>query len=281
MYVVALPHNPVVDRGNQLNRSGYGKTFYPNATELRDAKLVNVTPSGPARADIALAPVRLAIVSGTVIGSSGRPVSGGVLEVAHGDGLFGLDSRGLQIRPDGTFIAPALAPGTYFLQFHESAWPPPRGVIPTVSGAKVTVATADVTHVRVQPIAMVRASGRLVVNPADRSSLQPSALTVGAAPVEYDGNPGPQRPGVPNDDLTFEFKTWPSTGRIRLLPELDWSIKAIRLNGVDMTDKPIEFMQGTEITGLEIEIVKRHSGGRRQAPSRETRELRDVQLLGG
>ena len=34
-------------------------------------------------------------------------------------------------------------------------------------------------------------------------------------------------------------------------------MKAIRLNGVDVTDKPIEFVAGKDVSGLEIELVKR------------------------
>lgn len=257
-YVVALPHNPIRGPNNQLNRSGFGRTFFPNVSNVHDAKMVTVTPSAVTRADITLVPAGLSVIAGTVIGSSGQPVPGGVVGIAHGDGLFGLDTRGVPIRPDGTFAAPALPPGTYFLEFHESAWPPPRDVIPKVSGAKVVVAGADVAGVRVLPIAMVVVTGRLVVNPADRSLLQPSTIQIGASPINFDGNPGPQRPGIVRNDLTFEFRTWPSAGRVRITFQArEWPIKAIRLNGVDVTDKPIDFMEGKELSGLEIELLKR------------------------
>ena len=34
-------------------------------------------------------------------------------------------------------------------------------------------------------------------------------------------------------------------------------VKAVRLNGTDITDKVIDFVQGKELTGLEVELVKR------------------------
>ena len=117
-YLVALPHNPVLGADGQLSRSGYGKTFYPGAGDVRDAKPVVVTASTPGRADITLAPARLSVISGTVIGSNGQPARGGSVGVAHGDNLFGLDGRALSIRPDGLFVASSLPPGTYFLEFH-------------------------------------------------------------------------------------------------------------------------------------------------------------------
>lgn len=220
LYVVALPHNAPLGVDSRLNRLGYANTFYPNVTSAADAKTVRVTASGPATVEITLAPARLSAVSGTVIGAAGQPVRGGTVLLTHGDGLFGLDSRGFVIRPDGAFLAPALQPGTYFLQFHESAWPPPRGVIPNVSGVKVIVAGADVTNVRVVPITMVRVTGHLVVDPAARASLNPSMIRLGASPVDFDGNPGPQQPGDAKDDLTFEFRTWPSVGKVRVTIQL-------------------------------------------------------------
>ncbi len=53
-------------------------------------------------------------VSGVVNSSKGQPVRGGILSLAHGDRLFGLDSRLLEIGATGAFTAPGLQPGTYF-----------------------------------------------------------------------------------------------------------------------------------------------------------------------
>ena len=105
---------------------------------------------------------------------------------------------------------------------------------------------------------MVRATGRIVVDPALRASFPHAAIRVSAFPVPVDGNPGPQRGGQVQQDLTFEFRTWPMPGRVRVFIESSaWTVKAVRLNGVDITDKVIDFVQGAEITGLEVELVRR------------------------
>lgn len=258
VYVVALPHNPVLTADRQLNHSGYGNTFYPSAWRFADAKPVSVTPSGPATADITLVTAPLSVITGTVIGSSNQPVHGGALSVAHGDYLFGLDSRSVPIHPDGRFVVPALTPGTYFLVLHESTWPPPPGTIPKVSQAKVTVAGADVEGVRVVPLEMVRVTGRLIVDPEDRASLQPSNIAVAGYPSPPDGNPGPQQAGPLKDDWTFEFLTWPLPGSVQVRVGREaWPVKAIRLNGVELPDKLIDFVQGKPIAGLEVELTKR------------------------
>jgi hypothetical protein len=259
-YIVALPHNPPLDATRHLNRSGYATTFYPSALSLADAKTLRVTTGGPPTADITLIPARVSTISGTVIASGGQPASGGTCGLAHGDGLFGLDARAVVIRPDGTFVAPALQPGTYFLQLREGTWPPPRNEIPSVSGARVLLADHDVTDVRVVPIHMVRATGRIVVDPSLRGATNWRTVEIAASPIDFEGNPGPQRPGTVKDDLTFEFRTWPTAGRIRVFPEAEWSIKGIRLNGRDITGAPIEFGKGRDIGGLEVEIARGAAG---------------------
>jgi hypothetical protein len=256
-YVIALPHNPPVDASGHPTRSGFGNTFYPGVRAFSDAKTVIVRPGLPGTADIALLPAGLSMTSGVVIGSSGAPVSGGTLLIARGDGLFGLDSRAVRISPRGTFGVAGLQPGTYFLVFRESQWPPPRGTIPKVSQAKVVISGADVPNMRVAPLTMVRATGRLVVDPAERALLDPSSVRVGPLPTPFDGNPGPSRYGTVGSDLTFEFGAWPIPARIRVMIESPgWLIKAVRHNGVDITDKTIDFVQGKEITGLEVVLTR-------------------------
>ncbi|HYT69608.1 MAG TPA: hypothetical protein VEL51_24530 [Vicinamibacterales bacterium] len=242
----------------RVNRTGFGITYYPGVKSRDGAKLVMVKVDGPVTADITLVPAVLSVVSGVVIGSNDRPVAGGMLGIAHGDGMFGVDSKGLRIRADGFFLLPALPPGTYFLQFHESAWPPPRGETPLVSGARVVVEGRDLAGVRVAQIHMVHATGKVVVDPAVRALFQPAAFTVGAFPVDVNGNHGPQRSGSIRDDLTFEFSTWPSVGWVRVLfDDNGWRVKAVRHGGRDVTATGIEFKAGQEITGIEIELVRR------------------------
>jgi hypothetical protein len=227
--LIALPHNPPVDAKGTPARSGFGNTFYPGVASFAEAKSVRVGPGITPTADITLLPAPIRTVSGVVIGSNGQPVPAARLLVAHGDGFFGLDTRALLSGVDGAFRAPGLQPGTYFFQFRESQWPPPRGVIPKLSQATVTITDADVTGIRVVPLEMVRGSGRLVVDPADRAALDVRTVRVGAFPDPVDGNPGPQRVEPTEDDLTFAFQTWPQPARIRVVIDSPgWVVKAVR-----------------------------------------------------
>ena len=252
LYVIALPHNQPTDSAGQPNRAGYANTFYPGVDQLARAQPVVVKPGASSVANITLAPARLSVVSGTVIAESGKPAGAVRLGVVHGDGLFGLDGRSVTTRPDGTFAVAGMQPGTYHLRYIGSAWPP-RGEIPSVSGATVVVAGRDIPGVRVVPIHMVRAIGRVIVSAADRVVFKSGDMTVAAAPVDFDGNPGPQRSGVVSPDLTFEFRTWPSVGKLRFyFASPGWVVASVRLGGVDITDKPITFTEGRVVSGLEI-----------------------------
>jgi hypothetical protein len=257
-YVIAFPRHPSLDTNKRVNRAGYANTFYPAAVRFQDAQRVRVATADPVHIDITLAPARLSVITGTVIASTGQPVRGGRLAVAPGDGFFGHNGREVPIRDDGAFAVPALQPGTYHLHYRESEWPPPRGTIPVVSVAKVVVTDADVTGVRVAPLQMVRTTGRVIVDADARAALQPSTVRIGATPLDFDGNPGPTRGGQVQEDLTFELRTWPGKGRIRVaLPSPEWSVKAVRLHGVDVTDTPLDFVEGKGVSNLEIHLVRR------------------------
>lgn len=260
IYLVALPHNvprnQPIARDGESYRFGNGITYYPSATRVAEAKRIDVGDKPVTARDIVLVSAHLAQVTGTVIGSDGQPAHGGRLGVAHGDHLFGVDSIVVPIRSDGTFVVIGVPPGTYYFEFREGQWPPPRGVIPKVSGTKVTVFDGDVTRVRVMPIEMVKVTGRLILDSSQRSLLS-SGITISGAPTDWDGNPGPQQVGTVRDDLTFEFRTWPGPGYIRVsVGRQEWTTRAVRLNGVALGDRDIDFQAGREISGLEVELGK-------------------------
>ena len=260
LYLAALPRNiprnqPISFDG-EAYRFGLGITYYPSAARVAEAKRIDIGDKPVAAGNITMASAHLAKITGIAIGSNGQPARGGQLGVAHGDHLFGVDSISIPIRANGSFVVIGVPPGTYYLQLREGQWPPPHDVIPKVSGAKVMVSDGDVTGVRVMPIEMVKATGRLLLGASPRSLLS-SGIQVSGAPVDWDGNPGPQRGGTVRDDLTFEFRTWPGPGYIRVfVGRQEWTTKAVRLNGVDIRERDIDFQAGREISGLEVELGK-------------------------
>ena len=255
-FLVALPQNSAATPNNRPNRSGYAITYYPNAATAAGAKSVTVIVGPTVTANITLAPAYLFGISGSVIASDGRPPKGAVLGILHGNGLSGVDAKGVPVRVDGTFQTAGLPPGTYFLQMREGVWPPPADVIPKLSGAKVTISDRDIEGIRVAPIDMVHVTGRVVVDRSIRSLLTPASVEISATPADFESMPGPQRPGILKNDFTFEFRTWPGQGNIRVALRVPgWAATAIRLKGVDVKETGVNF-QGKEMSGLEIELVK-------------------------
>jgi hypothetical protein len=73
----------------------------------------------------------------------------------------------------------------------------------------------------------------------------------------------PPVPARMADDLTFEIKSTPGVVRLSLMgnsfgqPPDGWSIRFVRLNGVDVTDAGIEFKPNEDISGVEVELTNK------------------------
>ena len=255
-FVVAIPHNPPRGADGGPNRSGYRTTFYPSAATIDEAMPVVVNTREPQTADIRMIAAPLATVSGAVFDSKHAPVPNATLHIAHGDRLFGMDNAQARVRPDGTFTFAGIPPGTYYLQFRETAWTRPLVETPTVSMATVVVDGHDIAGVRVDPIHTVHVEGRLIVDDGARLQL-PAGLTVDVLPIDGIGVPI-RSAHTMNPDLSFAFDTWPGHSRLRVLPENGaWRIQHVRYHGADVTDAGIDFKEGEPVTGIEIEFGRR------------------------
>jgi hypothetical protein len=257
-YVVAIPRGFVPPTVDGL---GSAITYYPSALTTDESKVLRLTPSRLTHLDIVLRSARLSAVSGRVLTSNGELVRGGKLALDHLDGLYGFDSRAVDIRSDGTFGIPSLPPGSYFLQYREAGSPTGPLLDWKVSRAKVRVTDRDVTDVQVVPVTMVRVTGRIMTSPEDRSALDPSRVKIWALPIDSDDNPGPQVIGNVRPDWSFQLYTWPGIGRVRVeIRTIDpppLKVAAVRLNGVDVMNKDITFTQDQHLAGLEVELIRR------------------------
>ncbi|HET6955318.1 MAG TPA: hypothetical protein VFI56_02015, partial [Vicinamibacterales bacterium] len=100
------------------------------------------------------------------------------------------------------------------------------------------------------------ATGRILMDPAAAATL-PQGLMLFPMPMEPGVMPmgvGPTRMG---DDGTFELKAAPGRTRINMGGAVGWTIRSIRLNGIDITDTGIDFKPNEDISGIEIEITNR------------------------
>jgi protocatechuate 3,4-dioxygenase beta subunit len=264
--------------------SGYAPTYYPGTTTGADAQRLALSLSQELQgADFALVPVRLASVSGTVINSSGQPVQGTMVNLTaiNRDTTGPIFALGNSARTDrnGNFTINAVPPGDYTLQTRgaqvftsggggerqtmvftmATEGGPGGGNEPEVGSVPVTVAGDDVTHVIVMTAKGGRATGQVTFEGGERPQGGP-AMRVMATPIDTDGPAISMMggSGTVQADGTFEIGGLAGGRLIRVanVPP-GWMLKAVRLNGQDITDAGGTFRAGEAIAGLEIVLTNR------------------------
>jgi hypothetical protein len=168
---------------------------------------------------------------------------------------FGFNmSGGGMIRPDGTFIINGIAPGEYTLRA-QSFGPGGPGESALL---KITATGDDITDVHMIGAKPSTASGRIVTDPGAGSL--PPGLTLMLTPMTPGEIPMGAQPARIADDGTFELKSGPGRMRISTFGPGGgggWTIRAVRLNGTEITDVGIEFKPNEDISGLEVEFTNR------------------------
>src|SRR5262249_53876765 len=127
--------------------------------------------------------------------------------------------------------------------------------------ATVSVAGEDIDNVQIVAVKPSTARARVIVDPAAAQQL-PANLTFMVSPAVPSGIPAPPPPPARvGDDSMLELKSPPGVMRIVLggfgPPPMGWTVRAVRVGGVDVTDTGVEFKPNEELTGLEIELTNR------------------------
>lgn len=264
--------------------TSYAPTYFPGTQSAADAQRVAVAlGQETSSVDLALLPVRTARISGIVIDSEGKPVSGGMVM------LMPREIEGMMLRigsnvgrtsKDGAFAISNVAPGEYNLQvrggsmFFEMAGggggamtvtatavavgEAPTGAPrpePEFAVQPVTVAGQDITGVTLVTGRGGHMTGRVVFADAqapDRSRWENLRVLARSPEASF----GPVMGGMPApvlQDGTFELRGL--SGNVLVRPiglPTGWSLKAVEYNGQDVTDAPIEFKGTEEATAVRV-----------------------------
>jgi hypothetical protein len=274
------PGGPV---GSTTN-SGYAATYYPGTPSPADAQRVTVAVGQEVGSvDIALAPVKLAKITGTAMGSDGKPMAGAMVMLmpAMREAMLFMPGGTSRTSRDGQFTLSNVPPGDYSLQVRSTgamftqmagggammfsvatdgpgAPPPPPGRQESeFASLPVSVAGDDITGLVVVGTHGAKASGRLVFE----GSARPDALNtlrISAPPIDPDGGPVPGLGTGVKENGTFEMTGLVGTRVLRLtnFPK-GWHLKSVHANGADVTDTGIEFKPGEEVTGIDIELTQK------------------------
>ncbi len=251
-------------------KSGYASTYYPGTPNVAEAQRITLAPGQEnSGADFALVPVRLAKVSGIVIGSDGKPLEGAAVSAVPAGrdfvGMFG-QSTGRSGK-DGSFTLASVPPGDYTLQARSVQ------VITSTQGDNVmmfratsmggggdaesgstplSVAGEDVSGIVLAMTKGGTATGHLVFDGPSPQSMTSIRLTSMA--VDSDG-PSLAGAASAKEDGSFELKGLTGSRLIRIgnAPP-GYMLKSVKLNGTDITDTGTEFKPGETTSGLEVEL---------------------------
>ena len=271
-------NTPDGPRDGDTEPTGYPGTYYPGVADLSQAQPV-AAALGQEVSSIAfpLVPARLARVSGTVMGSDGRPLAGAMVMIrartAAGMGplrmnLIGNGSNN-QVRPDGSFQLRNVPPGEYVLDVQQR--PQNLRNLQDINllqlefaSMPLSVSGGDIENLTVVTTPGVTVSGRVAFEgqSAPKGALQVMAAppSGGAAPIGMLINARALGGGRVNNDGTFELRglAGPQMIRVQGVP-VGWALKSIVVEGVDITHAPYDFRPGNSVTGMVITLTDRLS----------------------
>ncbi len=252
-------------------KSGYASTYYPGTANVAEAQRVTLASGQEATgADFPLVPVRLARVTGVVINSEGKPVEGAMVSVvpASRDVGFALGLSTARSARNGTFALSNVPPGDYVLQTRAMQ------VFSSTQGDNVMMfraaamagesesgsAPLSVAGEDIENLMLTTSKGGTAVGRVSFDGPKPAN-----APVRVMATPtDPENPilaggaaATVNEDGTFELKGLAGTRLIRAALPPGWTVKSVKLNGLDITDAGADFKTGETTSGLEIELTSK------------------------
>jgi carboxypeptidase family protein len=264
--------------------SGYAPTYYPGTPNPAEAQRVSVALGQEvSNIDIGLQPVRLAKITGTAVGSDGKPVAGAMLMLLPStrDAMMFMPGGTSRTAANGQFTLSNVAPGDYTLQVRSigalmtemaagasmmfsvntdgpgAAPRPAAGQEAEFASVPVTVGGDDISNLVVVTMRGSKAAGRVTF---EGGSKPDGVATMRVAAPSAD--PETMAVGVGlttvKEDGTFESSGLSGTRLFRTInPPKGWIIKSVRLNGSEVTDTGIEFKPGEDVSGIEIEMTAR------------------------
>jgi hypothetical protein len=256
--------------GQNDSTTGYAPTYYPGTASSQQADRVSVGLGAEmAGITFSLLPVRTVKVSGTAVDSTGKPMAGAFVmlmaDARSGEGGFMMfGGGGNQTKDDGSFVISNVTPGDYVLRTGMMG-PRRRSEEESESAmASVSVGGEDVTGVTLIGTKGTSLRGQVVLQPASAATnVKPSEVSVNAMAKDPDTPMmfmGMMSDGV-DEDWTFEVKAVQSPVLIRTFrTPSGYSLKAVLLNGTDVTDTGVTFKQGEPVNGLQVVLSSTSSG---------------------
>jgi carboxypeptidase family protein len=232
----------------------YLTSYYPGTSNILDAQTVPLTTGQEAMVQFALATGRLSRVAGTVSDSTGKPLPNAMatLQPASG-GFLGMPNGGMT-GPDGSFSLANVAPGDYVLNVQPVNMAGRDAPLAESSAVPLTVGDADMVNLRISTSRGSTVAGRVVFEgSARRDNGQGDKIRVFSQPASF--QPGPSSMAPVEDDGSFEIKSARGSLLFRVAAGPAWTLKAVRHEGRDVTDSPIDVTGPEGVSGVTIVLT--------------------------
>jgi hypothetical protein len=256
-FISASWHGAVTTRGGDEARFGLAPTYYPGTLQLADAAPVAVDAGETVGTlTFSLLSARLATVEGRVVDGENRPVPNATVTLTPRiAGTAGEPSATVAGQPDGSFLIGEVPPGDYDLR---ASFPPSPAGRGGPALARFRTSGEDVRGIVVSPPERATIAGRVVFDATTAAAAPlPSEIDVVVASDDGAGRSGAV--GAPLDgQYRFQFAAMPGLVVVRArVKKPGWLVKAVRVNGFDVTDSGIEAAPGAAIAGVEVELTGR------------------------
>ncbi|HUQ89574.1 MAG TPA: carboxypeptidase-like regulatory domain-containing protein [Vicinamibacterales bacterium] len=240
--------------------SGYAATYFPGTPNVAEATRITLAVAQENTGiSFGLIATRLVRVAGQVLMSDGAPATNGmvVLVPANASGRPGLAMQqggaGNRIDQTGAFRVTNVAPGRYQVQARAG------GREFELARLDLSVGTEDLEGLTLVTAPGAMINGSIVSDTGEPFDFRPNQLQVGARPSSPDTQA--MAPGMASvrvgEDWSFTLRNISEAVTIRAQPPQAWTMKAVFVNGQDITDTPTEFPAGQTVSGIQIVLTKK------------------------
>jgi hypothetical protein len=236
----------------------FGPTYYPGTASEAEAQRVTVAAGQEVQLSFPLTAMRLLRLSVVVRDSEGKPARNPLVSLRF-QFVGGSGSRGLFVQPDGTFGLSSILPGEYTIAVNPSATA--TNATQEFASVPVRLTDRDLTGLVVTTTPGTTLRGRLVFEdgapppPAAGATFNQWNVNIRFADSLRNMGRSNTRP-----DWTFEVTGVSGTGVIQGPSAISgWYLKAVMLDGKDVTDTPVDFERGPEIGGFEVVMTQKRA----------------------
>jgi hypothetical protein len=230
-------------------RLGYVPTYYPGTPVPADAQRIVIKAGEEIGLTFALSQTRTASISGIVRAADGSASALTFVTLRQRTGDDTMDYGGsVATKPDGSFIISNVPPGSYTLEARALANTRPEWAL-----RDVVVSGRDVSGLVMQLTRGVAARGRIRFDTRNiPKGLKPEMVRVFSMSEDHMDMEFGQRPPEVRDDWTFEVANLSGPRSFQaVILQGEWFTKSVSVDGVDVTDSPIEF-GANDVDGIEL-----------------------------